>query len=119
MTKQKEYEMSDGYKQALKNLLDRIKTRDWAVERLKTLSPARRAKVIKQIAELDRSIEKFEQTLAEEYELAQRKGRLEEQYETQLEELSETTDLILEDMKEKAPELYRKIKAELGEEEDE
>jgi hypothetical protein len=29
MTERKEYEMSDDYKLALKNLLDRIKTRDW------------------------------------------------------------------------------------------
>jgi len=117
MTERKEYEMSDGYKQALQHLLERIQTRDWLAEKIKIASPSRRAKLVQQLAELDRHIDKFEQALANEYELTQRKGRLEEEYEAQMEKLDEMTDAILADMKEKAPELYRKIKAELGEDE--
>jgi DNA anti-recombination protein RmuC len=117
MSERKEYEMSDSYKQALRHLLERIQTRDWVAEKIKTASPARRPKLVKQLAELDRSIDKFEQALAEEYELAQRKGRLEEEYEAQMEELDKTCDDILEGMKEKAPELYEKIMADLGEDE--
>jgi dsDNA-specific endonuclease/ATPase MutS2 len=117
MTERKEYEMSDSYKQALKHLLDRIKTREWLAEKIKIASPAQRPNLLKQLAELDRHIEKFEQALANEYELAQRKGQLEEEYKAQMEDLEELTDAILADMKEKAPELYEKIVAELGEDE--
>jgi hypothetical protein len=118
MAQRKEYEMSDDYKQALRNLLDRIKTRDWAVEKLKTIHPSRRAKLTKQIAELNQSIDKFEQSLADEYELVQNLRRLEEEQEARMEKLDEMTDNILSEMKEKAPEVYRKIIAELGEDED-
>jgi hypothetical protein len=118
MAQRKEYEMSDGYKRALQKLLDRIKTRDWAVEKLKTIHPSRRAKLTKQIAELNRGIDKFEQALANEYEIVQKLGQAQEEYDAQMENLNEMTDNILADMKEKDPELYRKIIADLGEDED-
>ncbi|HEX8369811.1 MAG TPA: hypothetical protein VF604_14790 [Pyrinomonadaceae bacterium] len=117
MTERKEYEMSDGYKQALQNLLDRIKTREWLAEKIKIAPPSRRPKLVKQLADLDVNIDKFEQSLAEEYEITQKKGRAEEEYEAQMEALDKKTDAILADMKEKDPELYRKIKAALGEDE--
>ena len=117
MPERKEYEMPDDYKQALRNLLDRIKTRDWAVEKLKTIHPSRRANLIKQIDELNRGIDRFEQALANEYELVQELRRVEEEYAAQMEELDKMADAIMADMKEKEPELYRKIKAELGEDE--
>lgn len=82
---------------------------------LKTARPAKRPKIIESIAALDRQIDKFEQVLADEYKIVQKKHRLEEEYEAQMEKLDAMADGILEDMKVKAPELYRKIKAELDE----
>lgn len=117
MNARKEYEMPDEYKQALQHLLDRIKTREWLAEKIKIASPSRRPKLVKQLAELDRHIDKFEHALAEEYEITQRKFKAEEEYEAQIEKLDELTNAILTDMKEKAPELYQKIIAELGKEE--
>ena len=117
MNEHKEYEMSDSYKQALERLLEKIEFRKDIAEKIKIAPPSRRPKLLEQLAQLDRSIERFEQSLAEEYELAQRKGRLEEEYEARMEKLDKMTDDILEGMKEKAPELYRKIMADLGEDE--
>ena len=74
MNGRKEYKMSDDYKQALQHLLDRIEFRKNIAEKIKIASPARRPKLLKQLAELDRHIDKLEQALAEEYEITQRKG---------------------------------------------
>lgn len=120
MAKQKEYEMPDDYKQATQHLLERLEFREKLAGILKTtVSPSRRAKIIKHLAELDYHIDKFEQALAKEYELVQKKGRLEEESEAEMEKTLDMMDLILADMKVKEPELYRKIKADIGEEEDE
>jgi dsDNA-specific endonuclease/ATPase MutS2 len=115
MTQRKEYEMSDGYKRSTQNLLNAIELREKLVGMLKTARPAKRAKIVESIAQLERQIDKHEQTLANEYELTQKLGQAEEAYEAQLTELDEMSDNILADMKEKAPELYRKLKAELDE----
>jgi len=115
MAKRKEYEMSDGYKRSAQHLVEAIELREQLAGMLKTARPAKRAKIVESIARLNRQIDKFEQILADEYELVQKKGRLEEEYEAQMEELDKMTDNILAGMKEEAPELYRKLKAELDE----
>jgi len=116
MAEQKEYEMSEGHKRATQHLLEAIELREKLNEMLKTARPAKRAKIIQSIAMLDRQIDKFEQALANEYEIVQKKGRREEEYEAQLEKTLEMTDKILADMKVKNPELYLQIKADIGEE---
>jgi dsDNA-specific endonuclease/ATPase MutS2 len=115
MTQRKEYEMSDGYKRSTQNLLNAIELRDKLVGMLKIARPAKRAKIVASIADLDRQIDKHEQALAGEYEIAQKLGQAEEEYEAQMEALDKMADNILEGMKEKAPELYEKLKAELDE----
>jgi hypothetical protein len=118
MAERKEYEMPDDYKRSTQNLLNAIELRERLVGMLKIARPAKRAKIVESIAQLDRQIDKHEQALANEYEITQKKCRAEEEYEAQLKETEKLTDLMLADMKVKDPELYLKFKAALSEDEE-
>ena len=75
----KEYPMDENYNQALKFLTEQIAERDELSEQLKLLSPADRPEGLRLLAELDKSIERGEQALANEYEVTQNLRRTEEE----------------------------------------
>lgn len=109
----KEYETSEDYKNGLQILLNRIKQREKFAEDIKNEPPGRRAELLARLSKFDENTEKLEKSLAEEYELTQKLGRLKEEQEERLTKLEETCDRILEDMEKKAPEIYAKFIADL------
>ena len=74
----KEYPMDENYNQALKFLTEQIAERDQLREQIKLLPPADRPEGLRLLAELDKSIERSEQALADEYEATQNLRRTEE-----------------------------------------
>jgi hypothetical protein len=67
----KEYEMDEGYKKALADLVESIETRDELAETLKLAAPKDRAEGLRLLSQLDKKIEEGEQALAVEYEAFQ------------------------------------------------
>jgi ElaB/YqjD/DUF883 family membrane-anchored ribosome-binding protein len=67
----KEYEMDEGYKKALADLLESIETRDALAETLKLAEPDDRREGLRLLSHLDKKIEEGEQALAVEYEAFQ------------------------------------------------
>ena len=111
----KEYPMPADYLLAVERLTKKLAERDQIEADIKRLPPKSRPKHLAALAEFDKRIEDYENSLAEEYDLYQKKYRLEEKYEAKMTELSEMMDEILADMKIKDPELYEKITASFDE----
>lgn len=86
----KEYEMDDGYKQALAFLLEAIEQRDVLAETIKLAPPEKRAEGLQLLAQMDKSIEAGEQALANEYETFQTHERAKDGLRQTLKSKSET-----------------------------
>ena len=119
MAEKKEYEMDEDYKEALENLLRLIEKRDRLLDFVNSrpFSPAERTKKFRLIDELTKEIEKFEQSLAKQYSITQKKLQLEEKFEQDHTELEEMTDKILPELlahlKKTNPEAHDKFVANL------
>lgn len=87
--KEKEYPMNENYNQALKFLTEKIAERDQLREQIKLLPPADRPEGLRLLAELDKSIERSEQALANEYEATQNLRRSEEKRDEAYDDLVE------------------------------
>lgn len=88
--KEKEYPMDENYNRALNFLTEQIAERDRLREQLKLLSPSDRPKGLRLLAELDKSIERSEQALADEYEATQNHRRIVEERDELLDETLES-----------------------------
>jgi hypothetical protein len=69
---EKEVEMSDDYKKAVKFLMEMVEKRDELAKRLKYVVPEKRREYQANLAEMDRTLNKAEQFLAEKYEKYQK-----------------------------------------------
>lgn len=107
----KVYEMPDEYKQAMKDLLEYINTRDELAATIKFAPPEKIREGRELLAALDKEIEEGEAALAKEYELYQTKCRLEEEQDALYDDLAERMVGIFIHIKYRHPENLEEIRA--------
>ncbi len=109
--KHKEYPMDEDYNRALTFLTEQIAERDSLRERLKLLPPTARPEALRLLADLDKAIEKGEQSLAKEYESYQNLRRLEEKRDNIFKDMAERMVMVFIHIKYRHPEKLEEIRA--------
>lgn len=105
----KEYPMDENYNRAVQFLTEQIAERDKVSKQLKLLSPADRPEGLRLLAELDKSIERAEQALANEYEATQNLRRSEEKRDETYNDLVESLVGSYVHIKYRNPEILEKF----------
>lgn len=110
MTK-KIYEMPDDHKRVVANLLERLEFRDRLKKAIKNGRVKDHKLAVIALADLEKSLDKLEQTLADEYELHQKFQALKEEEERQTEEMIKLMEDITADAEKKDPKLGKIFRA--------
>jgi len=106
----KEYEMPEKYQKNLRILTEMIEERDQKAEIIKTLPPAKRAEALPALAEFSASIDKVEQTLANEYKEFQEEMRRKDEVTGILDKGMEQVEKLFIIMKHQMPHLFDEFK---------
>lgn len=110
LPQKKEYEMPDEYKENLRRLTEMIEERDRKAEIIKTLPPESRAEALPALSRLNASIDKIEQTLADEYKEFQVESRRKDEVTHVLDKGMEKVEELFIIIKHQKPHLFDEFK---------
>jgi hypothetical protein len=111
----KVYEMPDDHKRVVGNLLERLEIRDQLKKAIKDGNVKDPKMAVAMLADFEESLDKLEQTLADEYELYQKLQALKEEEAHRHEELFKMMEAITVDAENQGHELGKIFRAILDE----